>query len=86
MSSAYDNIVRKKVYKVISKMNILTENELKLLKFIHSNLKIQVGSKKCKTTRGTPQGVSTSPLFWNIYLNSLLVKLNSNYLRNCLCR
>jgi len=78
MSSAYDNIVRKKVYKFIEKNNILTKNELKLLKFIHSNIKIQVGNKRCKTTRGAPQGLSTSPLFWNIYLNSLIEKLEKN--------
>ena len=75
MSSAYDNIIRKKVYKFIKKHKILTKNELKLLKFIHSNIKIQVGNKCCKTSRGAPQGLSTSPLIWNIYLNSLLEKL-----------
>jgi hypothetical protein len=45
MSSAYDNIVRKKVYEFIKENKIMTKNELKLLKFIHSNIKIQVGSK-----------------------------------------
>ena len=55
---------------------MLSKNELKLLKFIHSNIKIKVGEKNCETTRGAPQGQGTSPLFWNIYLNSLQDELN----------
>ena len=75
MSSAYDNVIREKVYKIIENKKMLNENEMKLFKFIHSNIEIKVGGKSCKTSRGAPQGLGTSPLFWNIYLNSLLEEL-----------
>ena len=74
MSSAYDNVIREKVYKIIENKKMLNENEMKLFKFIHSNIEIKVAGKSCKTSTGAPQGLFQK-LFWNIYLNSLLEEL-----------
>ena len=74
MSSAYDNVIREKVYKIIENKKMLNENEMKLFKFIHSNIEIKVGGKSCKTSRGAPESLFQQ-LFWNIYLNSLLEEL-----------
>jgi len=78
MSSAYDNVTIKHVYKYLEENKVLTADELKLLKFIHSNITIKMGKVQCKTEKGVPQGLCTSPMLWNIYLNSLLNKLEQH--------
>ena len=65
--SAYDNVKREKLYEILKDKNILNDVDIKLLKFIHSNLVITIGNESTKTNKGVPQGLTTSPLLYNIY-------------------
>ena len=78
--SAFDSISRKKLYEVLLEEQILTDQEVQLLKFIHSRLTVSLGKNTCEIARGVPQGSTISPLLFNIYINSLLKKYKENML------
>lgn len=46
-----------------------------MLKFIHSNLKIHLGESYYFTSKGVPQGLTTSPILFNIYVEELMNEL-----------
>ena len=72
MSAAFDTIDRAAI------LNILEEDELKLVRFFLSNtcLNIRIGGlkeeKKFTSNIGTPQGDSLSPILFVVYLENAL--------------
>jgi retron-type reverse transcriptase len=68
---------------MLIKKRILTKEEVKLLEFIHSNIRIEMGSKSVTTSKGVPQGLTTSPLLFDIYVEQLLENMQR---RNIFCR
>jgi hypothetical protein len=75
MKSAYNRVNLSHLYDTIEKKRILTPEKLALLKFIHKNLDIKLGFSSCKPTNGVPQGLTTSPACFNIYIEELLEQL-----------
>ena len=55
-SSAYDKVIREKLYDKMSKKKILKESKLDLLKYLHKNLNINFNGKTCTPETGVPQG------------------------------
>ena len=43
LSKAYDRVNREKLYTLIKQNEVMKEQELELVKFIHSNLRIGLG-------------------------------------------
>jgi hypothetical protein len=68
---------------MLTKERILNNEEVKLLKFIHSNIRIEMGLKSITTSKGVPQGLTTSPLLFDIYVEQLLKNMQQ---RNIFCR
>lgn len=77
-ASAFDTIDRRRLYDVIVTRNVLPPDMMKLLLFIHTNSRVQLGAYTMQTLKGVPQGSLMSPLLFNIYIAELL-DLMSNY-------
>ncbi len=71
-SSAYDRVDRNKLYSYLEARSILPPHVLLLLKFLHSSLEYSLGEDSCRATNGVPQGMTTSPMLFDIYTESLL--------------
>ena len=71
-SSAYDMVLRDKLYKLIRSKKILDENEIQLTNYFHDKLTIVMGKDTCTPETGVPQGALTSPSFFDIYSETLL--------------
>lgn len=48
---------------------------LDLLKFIHGNLRVGAGQESCSCANGVPQGLTTSPMLFDIYTESLFEEI-----------
>lgn len=64
-----------KLYQLIQQKRILSPQKLNLLRFIHSNIRVEYGDISIKSTNGVPQGLTTSPHLFNIFSESLLTQL-----------
>jgi hypothetical protein len=74
-SSAYDTVNREKLYEMLRIKGILNQHDIELLEFIHYNLRIDIGGKSITTSRGVPQGLTTSPILFDIYVEGILENL-----------
>lgn len=63
------------MYEFLWKKNILNRDEIQLLHFIHSNIRVSMGEKEVTTSRGVPQGLITSPILFDIYVEDLLYSI-----------
>ena len=79
-SSAYDKVLREKLYCKINKKRILSGFKQDLLKYIHKNLKVVYNDKKCTPETGVPQGSQTSPSLFNIYSEEQLDEIEQKYI------
>jgi hypothetical protein len=73
--AAYDTVDRNILYEKLRRKNILNEREIQLLKFLHDNMKIQIGEITVNSSRGVPQGMISSPMLFNIYSEEILDEL-----------
>jgi hypothetical protein len=68
MSSAYNRVNLSKLYSKMATRKILTEEKLNLLKFIHKNVEVTLGNSNTTSTNGVPQGLTTSPACFDIFI------------------
>lgn len=54
---AFDNIDRRKLYKIIANRNIILNTLLNLILFIYTNRSVKLGKHKISTCRGVPKAV-----------------------------
>ncbi len=52
---------------MIEEKQIMPTAFLEVLKFAHANLHIGLGKHSTATTNGVPQGMSSSPVLFNLY-------------------
>jgi len=57
LSSAYDRVIRSKLYEILERKKIMDENEINLLKAIHNNIQIKIGDEITCPMLGLPQGL-----------------------------
>ena len=74
-SSAYNNIIREKLYQRLEEKQIVSKDKLNLLKFIHQQTKVVIGDEEVITNKGVPQGNLTSPLLFNIATEDLIEEM-----------
>ena len=83
-SSAYNRTLRKAIFERLERDKVLSENELKMLKFIITNLEVGVASKSTKTEISLQQGLSTSPLLFVLEMDILIQNLLKGGIKHCL--
>jgi hypothetical protein len=74
--SAYDSVTRQKLGEMLLRKRILSHQKLRILEFIHHNLRVSLGTNEVTTSRGVPQGLTTSPLLFNIYVEDILERMD----------
>ena len=70
--SAYNTIIRKKIYDILKRKNILTDEETLFLELLHDKLYFENKDKKYYFPNGVHQGSPLSPALFNIYLEEFL--------------
>lgn len=77
--NAFDSVPWQPLFDLLDSKKILNPLELQLLKFVYGNIRISNGKgKMVSISKGTPQGMSTSPLLFEIYIDSILSKLEES--------
>ena len=77
-SSAYDRVDRNHLYAFLESRRILPPHVLQLLKFLHSRLSFSLNGISCRSTNGVPQGMTSSPMLFDIFTESLLELFQSS--------
>ena len=81
MTAAFDTIDRNQLLNIIT--TIVTEDELRIIRFLLSNTKINTSINGATETNifisnvGTPQGDSLSPVLFVVYLEHALKKIRT---------
>ena len=63
---------------MVQKAKILDEKDIALQKFIWENTLVELNGTYVKVGKGVPQGSSTSPTLFNIYIQEVLNKVNKD--------
>ena len=77
IKQAFPSAARKTIYKRIEEKNILSTEKLQILKYIHYNTKLKVGTINARATDGVPQGHLLSPFAFLIFIEDLLDELQN---------
>lgn len=78
LKTAFDTIPRENCLQLLSDRNILTEQEISLVKFLWTNLSIKYSKGSKRTFQGVPQGSIISPLLFSIFTITLIEKIHAN--------
>lgn len=70
--SAYNTVNRTKLWEILRKNGIFTEQEIKFLECIHNKIYFRVNGQKYYFQNGVGQGLSTSPGLFNIYMEEVI--------------
>ena len=73
--SAFDSIDRDILLQNLKNREAMTLDNFNLLAFILKNLKVKLGKFSTTTTTCVPQGLASSPLLFNLYLDPLINEL-----------
>jgi len=68
LKAAYNRVDLKKLYEIIREKGILSPGKLQLLEFLHRNVQVTLGEHGCRSTNGVPQGFTTSPACFDIFI------------------
>jgi len=71
ISSAYDNVDRKLLRKLLREFKVWQEDQIMLWEWIVTNQQIRIGNERAHCTNGLPQGSPASPGLWNVYMQPL---------------
>ena len=77
LKAAYNRVDLTKLYQLIRDKGILSPGKLALLEFLHRNVEVTLGEHGCKPTNGVPQGFTTSPACFDIYIEPLIIELSN---------
>jgi len=78
--SAYNTVNRERLFQIVQNLTIFSNDEIAFLKLILDKLyfKTQNG-EKYYFKNGVPQGMSTSPALFNIYIEDFMKNLQETY-------
>ena len=76
--SAYNTVNRERLYEIVLRNNILTQEECDFLRIIHSRLYFLSQGKKFYFKNGVHQGSPISPALFNIYMEDMIKKLKES--------
>ena len=75
-SSAYDRVDRRSLLQQLRVNRVLNDQQVSLLLYLWRQNSTRLGNAECFTTNGVPQGGTTSPTLFNIFVEPLLKMLN----------
>ena len=82
---AFDSVSQSKLFQILRKRKALDENEIRLIEFFYTKLRIStINNEKeiVRCERDFIQGSCLSPFFFNIYIDSLFRELEKNRINN----
>ena len=78
--SAYNTLIRQKIYQLLGDKNILLRDEVQFLKNLHNRVHfIDEYDEKYFFKNGVHQGSPISPALFNIYLEEFLIQLKEAF-------
>jgi hypothetical protein len=77
LSEAYDRVNRSILFSHLINRSVLTNSELDMIKFLFTNSSNRIGKHSITPTNGVPQGGTTSPILFDIFIESLVKKLKA---------
>lgn len=81
IKGAYDSVNRSLLFHLLEANNILSKNSIDLLKWLYKNITVRLGNYSTSTSKGVPQGMRTSPLLFNFYIDGILDTLHKSKIK-----
>ena len=75
LKSAYNNVRLEKLFQILRQKEILRNTEVDFLQALYAHTAITIGKHKVFIRKGVMQGSTISPSLFNIYLETLLIRL-----------
>jgi hypothetical protein len=73
--AAYDSVDRDMLFDRLEATSALSSSQIDLLRFLYGNLRVAVGRGEMTTSRGVPQGLTSSPILFDLYVEPVLEAL-----------